>query len=45
VTDRNLSILEGSISALQVRILVPDELVAKAPELLIQAQFCGWLRP
>ena len=25
VTDRNMSILEGSISAIQVGILVPDE--------------------
>ena len=34
VTDRNMSILEGSISAIQIRILVPDEHEAEARELL-----------
>ena len=42
--DRNMSILEGSISAIQIRILVPDEHVAEARELLIEAELGGWLR-
>jgi len=45
VTDRNMSILEGSIGAIQVRILVPDEHEAEARELLIDAELGNWLRP
>jgi hypothetical protein len=45
VTDRNMSILEGSIGAIQVRILVPDEHEAEARELLIEAELGNWLRP
>lgn len=44
VTDRNMSILEGSIGAIQMRILVPDEHEAEARELLIDAELGIWLR-
>ena len=45
VTDRNMSILEGSINAIQIRILVPDEQAGQARELLIDAELGNWLRP
>ena len=44
VTDRNMSVLEGSISVIQVRILVPDEQEAEARELLVEADLGQWLR-
>jgi Putative prokaryotic signal transducing protein len=44
VTDRNMSIIEGSISAIQARILVPDDREAEARELLIDADLGSWLR-
>ena len=44
VTDRNMSVLEGSISAIQTRILVPDESEAEARELLVDAELGSWLR-
>jgi hypothetical protein len=44
VTDRNMSILEGSISAIQSRILVPDEREAEARTLLTDAELGSWLR-
>jgi hypothetical protein len=45
VTDRNMSILEGSTNAIQMRILVPDEHEAEARESLIDAELGNWLRP
>jgi hypothetical protein len=45
VTDRNMSILEGSIGAIQMRILVPDEHEADARQLLVDAELGRWLRP
>jgi hypothetical protein len=45
VTDRNMSILEGSINAIQMRILVPDEEEEDARELLSDADLGKWLRP
>lgn len=44
VTDRNMSILEGSISAIQIRILVPDAREGEARELLDDAELGHWLR-
>ena len=44
VADRNMSILEGSIGAIQVRILVPDEREKEARELLTDAELGNWLR-
>jgi hypothetical protein len=45
VTDRNMSVLEGSINAFQSRILVPDDQEAQARALLIDAELGEWLRP
>lgn len=45
VADRNMSIIEGSIGAIQTRILVPDECEAEARELLTDAGLGNWLRP
>jgi hypothetical protein len=44
VADRNMSVLEGSIGAIQTRILVPDERVAEAHVLLIDADLGSWIR-
>ena len=44
VTDRNMSVLEGSITAIQSRILVPDENEAEARELLVDGELGHWLR-
>jgi hypothetical protein len=44
VADRNMSVLEGSISAIRIRILVPDEYEAEARELLTDADLGQWLR-
>ena len=43
VTDRNMSVIEGSISAIQIRILVPDDREAEARVLLIDAELGHWL--
>jgi hypothetical protein len=45
VTDRNMSIIEGSISAIQIRILVPDDHEAVARKLLVDADLGNWLHP
>lgn len=45
VTDRNMSVIEGSISAIQIRILVADDDEAEARELLTDAELDNWLRP
>jgi hypothetical protein len=45
VTDRNMSILEGSINAIQIRILVPDADETAARAVLIDADLGDWLRP
>jgi hypothetical protein len=45
VTDRNMSVLEGSVNAIQMRILVPDANEAEARELLIGAELGNWLVP
>jgi Putative prokaryotic signal transducing protein len=45
VTDRNMSILEGSIGAIQIRILVPDAHETAARAVLIEAELGDWLRP
>jgi hypothetical protein len=45
VVDRNISVLEGSIGAFQRRILVDDDELAAARQLLAEAGFGGELRP
>ncbi len=44
VADRNMSVLEGSIGVIQVRILVPEDREAEARELLTDAELGSWLR-
>lgn len=44
VADRNMSTIEGSIGAIQVRILVPDDYRDQARELLTEAELDQWLR-
>ena len=45
VADRNMSVIEGSISAISIRILVPDEHEAEARQVLIDSELGNWLRP
>jgi hypothetical protein len=44
VTDRTMSALEGSIGAIQMRVLVPDDDEERARELLTDAELGDWLR-
>lgn len=44
VADRNMSSLEGSILAIQMRVLVPDDWESEARELLTDAELGDWLR-
>lgn len=44
VADRGMSLLEGSIVAIQQRVLVPDEREAEARTLLVDADLGEWLR-
>lgn len=44
VADRNMSVLEGSITAIQIRVLVPDDYEAEARELMTEAELGQWLR-
>lgn len=44
VTDRNMSVLEGSIGAIQIRILVPDQYFEVARQLVVEAELGNWLR-
>lgn len=45
VVDRNISVLEGSIGAFQRRILVGDDEIGAARQLLAEAGFGHELRP
>lgn len=45
VADRNMSVIEGSINAIQMRVLVPDEQEAVARALLSDADLGHWLKP
>jgi hypothetical protein len=44
VVDRNISVLEGSIGAFQRRILVGEDEIAAARELLVEAGYGNELR-
>ncbi len=44
VADRHNAVLEGTLSFLQMRILVPDDREAEARELLTEAELGEWLR-
>ncbi len=45
VADRNMSVLEGSINAIQMRILVPEHYQDEAREILADADLGSWLAP
>ena len=45
VVDRNISVLEGSIGAFQRRILVGEDEIAAARQLLAEAGYGNELRP
>lgn len=45
VADRNMSVIEGSIGAFPMRVLVLDEDEDEARELLSEADLGHWLRP
>ena len=45
VADQNISVLEGSIGAFQRRILVGEDEIAAARELLVEAGYGNELRP
>jgi hypothetical protein len=45
VADRNMSVMEGSIIAIQARILVPEDYEWQARELLTDAELGHWLHP
>lgn len=43
VADRNMSAIEGSITAIQMRVMVPDDREDEARELLTDAGLGRWL--
>jgi hypothetical protein len=45
VADRNVSVIEGSIGAIQMRVLVPDDYADVARAVLVDAELGEWLRP
>jgi Putative prokaryotic signal transducing protein len=45
IVDQNMSVLEGSIGILPRRVLVADDEVKKARQLLVDAGLGGELRP
>lgn len=45
VLDQNMSVIEGSLGVLPRRILVPDDLVSEAREVLREAGLGHELRP
>lgn len=44
IADRNMSVLDGSIQAIQMRVLVHDDDEAEARELLTDGGLGHWLR-
>ncbi len=44
VADRHMAVLEGSINAIQLRVLVPDEHEPEARAVLTEAELGSWLR-
>lgn len=43
VADRNMSVIDGLLEVIKVRILVPDERLAEARELLVDAELGDWI--
>jgi hypothetical protein len=44
VADRDMSVIDGLISAIQMRVLVSDEREQEARELLADSDLAEWLR-
>jgi hypothetical protein len=45
VADRNVSVIEGSIGAIQMRVLVPEEYAEVARAVHTAAELGVWLTP
>ena len=44
VADRNISVIDGSLNWLQMRVMVPEEREDEARELLTEAELGQWLK-
>ena len=44
IADRDISSIAGTISAIQARIVVPDDYEARARQALTDAELDNWLR-
>ena len=44
VADRHASVMEGAITVIQMRVLVPDDREHEARQLLTDAELGEWLR-
>lgn len=44
VADRDMSVIDGLINAIQMRVLVADEREQEARELLADSDLADWLR-
>ena len=44
VADRHMSVLDGSVLMIQMRILVPDDRMPEAHELMVDADLGEWVR-
>lgn len=44
VADRDMSVIDGLINAIQMRVLVSDEREQEARELLADSDLADWLR-
>ena len=43
VADRHMSVLDGLIPVIKVRILVPDERIGEARQMLVDAEMEDWI--
>lgn len=43
VADRNMSVMEGLIQVIQMRVLVPDERIGEARQMLVDAELGDWI--
>ena len=43
VADRTMAILDGSINAIRMRVLVPEDREAEARQLMLDAELGEWL--
>ena len=44
VADRDMSVIDGMVNAIQMRVLVSDERESEARELLADSDLADWLR-